>query len=78
MTITTETLEVTIDDRAAMDSCLDAAVNRMIEVALQKGRYGLLVTRRGDKCFTVALSETVPFGYTEQLDDRNKSRSSNG
>ena len=74
MTIAIETLEVTIDDRAAMDRCLDTAVNRMIEVALRKGMYGVLVTRLGDKSFTVALSETVPFGYTEQLDDRPQRR----
>lgn len=69
----TDTLiEIRVADRAAMDPCLDAAVDRMIEVALD-GRSGILVTRLGDGHFTVEISDKVRFGYTEQLDYRNKS-----
>jgi hypothetical protein len=65
-------LEVRVNDRAAMDHCLNAAVDQMIEVALQRRSHGILVTRRGEGHFTIELSDTVPFGYTEELDDRNR------
>lgn len=66
-------IEIRAADSAAMDRCLDAAVDRMIDVALRDGRSGILVTRLGDGHFTVGLSDRVRFGYTEQLDCRNKS-----
>jgi hypothetical protein len=73
VTIRADTLvEVTVDDRAALDDCLNAAVNRIIEVALRHGRHGILVTRLRDGHFTVGLSDAVPFGYTEQRDERKK------
>jgi hypothetical protein len=56
-----------------MDRHLNAAVDRIIEVALRRRMYGILVTRLGDGHFTVGLSDAVPFGYTEQLDHRNNS-----
>ncbi|MFD1210455.1 hypothetical protein ACFQ36_00155 [Arthrobacter sp. GCM10027362] len=69
-----ETLvELRVADRAAMDRSLNAAVDRMIGIALRGGRHGILVTRLGDGHFTVGLSDAVPFGYTEQLDHRHRS-----
>jgi len=56
-----------------MDDCLNAAVDRMIEVALRGPRQGILVTRLGAGHFTVGLSDAVPFGRTEQSDAWNRS-----
>lgn len=64
-----EPIEIKISDRASMDSALNAAVDRMIEVALRQGTQGILVTRLGDGRFIVCLSDAVPFGLTE-LDSR--------
>jgi hypothetical protein len=66
-------IEVKIRDKAFQDDCLNAAVDRMIEVARQGRRHGILVTRLGAGHFTVGFSDTVLFGRTEQLDAWNKS-----
>jgi hypothetical protein len=63
-------ISVVVDDRASMDRHLDAAVERMVEVALRQRTHGILVTRHHDRHFTVGLSGTVPFGYTEECDRR--------
>jgi hypothetical protein len=70
---TEATIEVRVGGRAAMDHCLNAAVDRMVEVALRCRRHGILVTRLRDGHFNVELSDAVPYGYTEQRDARNKS-----
>jgi hypothetical protein len=59
-------LTLTVADRASMDSELDAAVTAAKAHALAEKRYGILVTRHGVDRFTVALSETVPFGLTRE------------
>jgi hypothetical protein len=66
-------IEVNVHDRATMDSGLDAAVARMIEVARRDRGRGILITRLRDGHFTVRLSEAVTFGYTKQVDARNRS-----
>ncbi|MGF9660885.1 hypothetical protein AAIH25_03330 [Arthrobacter crystallopoietes] len=42
----------------------------MIDVALRHRTHGILVTRHHEGHFTVGLSETVPFGYTDEHDCR--------
>jgi hypothetical protein len=59
-------LTLTVADRASMDSELDAAVTAAKARALAEKRHGILVTRHGVDKFTVALSETVPFGLTRE------------
>jgi|GEM_PF-1488830 len=66
-------IEVRVHGRDSTDDCINAAVDRMIEVALRGRRRGILVTRLGAGHFTVGLSEAVPFGRTEQLDEWNRS-----
>jgi len=66
-------IEVRAHDRASTDDCLNAAVDRMIGVALRGPRRGILVTRLGAGHFTVELSEAVPFGRTEECDAWNRS-----
>ncbi|MFE4079198.1 hypothetical protein [Paenarthrobacter sp. YIM B13468] len=56
-----------------MDDSINLAVDRIMEVALQHRRHGILVTRLGNGRFRVELSETVPYGYTEQRDKRDMS-----
>jgi hypothetical protein len=65
-----EPLEIKVRDRASMDGCITAAVDQMIESARRQRTHGILVTRLGDGHFVVGLSNTVPFGYTDQLDSR--------
>jgi hypothetical protein len=59
-------LTLTIADRASMDSELDAAVTAAKAHALAEKRHGILVTRHGVDKFTVALSDAVPFGLTQE------------
>ncbi|MCW2132701.1 hypothetical protein B0G38_001866 [Arthrobacter sp. VKM Ac-2550] len=66
-------IEIKVRNRASMDQCITTAVNRMIECALRQRAHGILVTRLGDGHFVVSLSDSVPFGYTEQFDFRRHS-----
>lgn len=59
-------LTLTVADRASMDSELDAAVTAAKAHALAGKSHGILVTRHGVDTFTVALSDTVPFGLTRE------------
>lgn len=59
-------LEVTATDKASMDRELDSAVQIAREHAMLDGRRGILVTRHGAESFTVAVSEHVPFGLTQE------------
>ncbi|MEV4954125.1 hypothetical protein [Paenarthrobacter nitroguajacolicus] len=66
-------IEIRVDNRSAMDDCLNSAVERVMEVALQRQLYGILVTRLAGGRFRVELNESVPYGYTEQRDERDLS-----
>lgn len=66
MTVADFPLILTVADRASMDSRLDAAVTAAKAQALVEKRHGILVTRHSMDEFTVALSETVPFGLTRE------------
>ena len=59
-------LTLTVADRQSMDSELDAAVTAAKAHALAEKRHGIRVTRHSVDKFTVALSETVPFGLTRE------------
>lgn len=63
-------ISVNVEDRASMDYCINAAVDRMIQVARRHRTHGILVTRHSDGHFTVGLDEAVPFGYTDERDCR--------
>jgi hypothetical protein len=67
-----EHIEIKVHDRASMDRCITAAVERMIEGAKRRRTHGILVTRLGDGHFVVGLSSTVPFGDTHQIDFRRQ------
>jgi hypothetical protein len=67
-----ELIEIKVLDKASMDPCITAAVDRTIESARRQRTHGILVTRLGDGHFVVGLSNAVPFGYTYQLDSRRQ------
>jgi hypothetical protein len=57
-------LTVSAADRASMERRLDEAHVDAKKQALETGKYGILVTRHSSERFTVALSDSVPFGLT--------------
>lgn len=59
-------LTITIADRASMDDRLNAAVSAAKAEALGEKRHGILVTRHSMDRFTIALTDTVPFGVTKE------------
>jgi hypothetical protein len=59
-------MDVVISERAAMEAELEAAVGRAREAAMKDGTAGILVTRKSPTTFTVAVSEEVPYGITQE------------
>jgi len=62
-----ERIDIEVASRYLLDEELDAAVQRLQEVALLTGTHGILVTRIGPGRYTAALSDQVPFGMTREL-----------
>jgi len=60
-------IDIEVASRYLLDEELDAAVQRLQEVALLTGTHGILVTRIGPGRYTAALSDQVPFGMTREL-----------
>ncbi|CAM3158605.1 hypothetical protein PSET11_00112 [Arthrobacter ulcerisalmonis] len=59
-------ITLNVSDRQSMDTEIEAAVNAAKVHALTEKTHGILVTRIGADTFTVALSDTVPFGLTRE------------
>ena len=59
-------VEVTVNTRKALERELDTAVDIVSRQARQLGRHGVMVTRHSYTTFTVAISEGVPYGRTEE------------
>ena len=59
-------ITVIITDRESLESQLDAAVSAIREGSMAERRWGILVTRHAANEFTVALSESVPFGMIQE------------
>ncbi len=59
-------IAITATNRASMERQLDGAVALAVKRAMHDGRQGILVTQHNDKCFTVDLSDAVPFGLTRE------------
>ena len=62
-------IAVTATDRASMDCLLDEAVTLARKRATPQARHGILVTRHAHDSFTVALSDSVPFGLTREYQE---------
>lgn len=72
MILTTELgriYRVTGNDRQAIDADLEQAVELVQRTAIKEGRGGVLLTRHGHSSFTVALSDQVPYGTTQERED---------
>ncbi|MCX2750482.1 hypothetical protein OOZ51_22135 [Arthrobacter sp. MI7-26] len=59
-------VEVTADTPEALERDLNAAVDVVCRQAMQMGRHGVMVTRHNYASFTVAISEVVPYGQTQE------------
>ena len=59
-------ISITATDRASMDRQLDEAMTVVKARAMRDGRHGILVARHGIDTFTVAISDSVPFGLTRE------------
>ena len=59
-------VEVTANTRKALEKELDTAVDILSRQARELGRQGIMVTRHNYTTFTVAISEDVPYGRTEE------------
>ncbi|MDQ0799021.1 hypothetical protein [Arthrobacter sp. SLBN-112] len=60
-------LEITATDRTSMERQLHKAESIARQEAMKERKYGVLVTRHSLNRFTVAVSESVPFGLTQEL-----------
>jgi hypothetical protein len=47
---------------------LDSVVRSAELTAIREGKHGVLVTRHPDFSFSVAVSEDVPYGMTQERD----------
>lgn len=59
-------LEVTADDNATLHRRLDRAEILAQQAAMNDRTGGVLITRHSPGRFTVAVSESVPFGLTRE------------
>ena len=60
-------LEVTAADKATLHRQLDHAEVLAQQAAMKDRTGGVLITRHSPDRFTVAVSETVPYGLTREL-----------
>ncbi|MFH5877327.1 hypothetical protein [Arthrobacter sp. NA-172] len=65
-TETGRTYRVTGDQVRIVNADLNAAVELAQQDAIGEGTHGVLVTRHGPACFTVAVSSDVPYGITHE------------
>ncbi|GAA4024631.1 hypothetical protein GCM10023063_42560 [Arthrobacter methylotrophus] len=63
---TAEHLEVLVTEPARLEELLDDAEAMLRQVALPQKIRGILVTRHDPHRYTLALSDTVPFGETRE------------
>lgn len=54
--------------RRGLEEQLEEAVWQLQQLARHTKAHGILVTRHRHDHYTVALSETVPYGMTQELD----------
>lgn len=60
---------VKVHDASVLDDYLNSAVDLARQHAAATGLCGILVTRHAYDTYTVAVSETVPFGETHERYD---------
>jgi hypothetical protein len=57
-------MSITVKDRVSLERELDFAVASALPSAQSSKRHGILVTRHSREKFTVAVSDSVPYGQT--------------
>lgn len=62
----TERLEVLVTEPSRLYELLDDAETMLRQVAMPQRFAGILVTRHDPGRYTLALSDTVPFGETRE------------
>lgn len=63
---TAEHLEVFVTDPGRLYELLEHAEAELRQIAVPQQRAGILVTRHNHRRYTLALSESVPFGETRE------------
>lgn len=63
---TAEHLEVLVTDPGRLYELLEHAEAELRQIAVPQQRAGILVTRHNPRRYTLALSESVPFGETRE------------
>lgn len=66
-TQTAERIEVLATSRRQLDELLSGAEKLLRPRAIADGDAGILVTRHSPYRYTLALSDSVPFGETHEL-----------
>jgi hypothetical protein len=66
LTQTAEHLEVVVDEPGRLYKLLDDAEAMLRQIAMGHQCAGILVTRHEPNRYTLALSNTVPFGETRE------------
>jgi hypothetical protein len=70
-TVTAGEVDIHVRDRASMDALIDDAVQGLVALARDAGSpHGILLQRLNHTHFRLALSPSVPFGYTRESDNR--------
>jgi hypothetical protein len=60
--------DIRATSRHGLEEQLEEAVRQLQQLARRTKKHGILITRHRHDYYTVALSETVPFGITRELD----------
>ena len=63
---TGRSLHVRVRQANSLETALNAAADLVMNAAIGEGRHGVLITRFGPACFTVAVSADVPYGLTRE------------
>lgn len=66
-------VEVNVEEAAAVDPALAAAVDTVREAA-DRHQTGILIVRNGPGRYTVRAHPAVPYGLTRQIDERAQER----
>ncbi len=63
-------LEIIVDSREDMDVLLEHAVQQLKGTARQLKDRGIMITRHSASNFTVEFHESVPFGLTQERQEK--------
>ncbi len=67
MTALTNSIDIHVTTRRALDERLEEAVNKLQQLAMHTRTHGIVVARNKPGHYTAALSDQVPFGVTREI-----------